>query len=71
MKHENSNKEETANSDLGDVSGSLPTMKDWTYIQEQAYDECMNKLINDDAPITAFIEWLQKRYPNGVAINYN
>jgi hypothetical protein len=53
------------------VSGSLPKFKDWGYIQEEAYDECMDKLISDDTPITAFIEWLQKKYPNGVIINYN
>jgi hypothetical protein len=50
------------------ASCSLPMFKDWGYLQEEAYDECMGKLITDDAPITAFIEWLQKKYPNGVNI---
>lgn len=48
---------------------NLPELKDWADIQEQAYDECMNKLINDVAPITAFVEWLQKNYSHGVIIN--
>lgn len=47
----------------------IPTSRDWAYIQEEAYDECMQKLIDDDAPITAFVEWLQKNYPIGVVIN--
>ena len=55
--------------DILAVSGSLPKFKDWCYIQEEAYDECKDKLISDSAPITAFIEWLQKKYPNGVIIN--
>jgi hypothetical protein len=55
--------------DIPVVSGSLPTFKDWCYVQEEAYDECMGKLINDDAPITAFIEWLQQKYPKGININ--
>ena len=55
---------------IDDVSGSLPIVKDWCDIQEEAYDECMNELLSDDDPITAFIEWLQKRYPSGVVINY-
>ncbi len=48
---------------------NLPLIRDWSVIQEEAYDECEDELINDDAPITAFVEWLQKKYPNGVRIN--
>ena len=65
------NKNETPTLNIPAVSGSLPKFKDWGYRQEEAYDECMDKLISDDAPITAFIEWLQKKYPNGVIINYH
>jgi hypothetical protein len=57
------------NLNISDVSVSLPSVKDWSDIQEEVYDECMDELINDDAPITAFIEWLQKKYPNGVKVN--
>lgn len=49
-----------------DAVGRLTNVEDWVDIQNEAYDECMLDLINDDTPITAFIEWLQKKYPNGV-----
>ena len=44
--------------------------KDWAYVQEQAYDDesFMDKILKDDSPITAFIEWLQKKHPNGIII---
>lgn len=40
---------------------------DWSDVQLLAYDECFFK--NDDAPIAAFIEWLQKNHPNGIFIS--
>lgn len=68
-KHIRKFNEHQENLNISDVSVSLPSVKDWSDIQEEAYDECMDELINDDAPITAFIEWLQKKYPNGVKVN--
>ena len=68
-KHIRKFNEHQENLNISDVSVSLPSVKDWSDIQVEAYDECMDELINDDAPITAFIEWLQKKYPNGVKVN--
>jgi len=49
----------------------LATVSDWSVIQGIYYDNEVeyNKMINDHSPITAFIEYLQKTYPNGILIN--
>ena len=46
----------------------LPIFSDWAYVQEQAYEEKGDVLEGDDSPITAFIEWLQGKFPNGIKI---
>jgi hypothetical protein len=45
----------------------IPTFKNWTEVDDIAYKEC--KYYLDDSPVACFIEWLDKKFPNGVIID--
>ena len=49
----------------------IPRFNDWTDLQEKVYECCTDTVLNDNNPIAAFIEWLQKNYPKGVYIDPN